>query len=160
MSYITKWASTKFTTYKQMSILQKDLSKFFTVHFPGNSFLNWLFRRTEVFSNFNEVVQHVIDEERNLDIFASVCLTVWYRRDQSRLKHSVYPISQMLLQASQALQDFLHALPPAQPSVTSPRFRWIPPPASSLKINFDGALFKDINAAGLRVVVCDHGGWF
>ena len=59
-----------------MSILQKDLSKFFTVHFPGNSFLNWLFRRTEVFSNFNEVVQHVIDEERNLDIFASVCSTV------------------------------------------------------------------------------------
>ena len=64
----------------------------------------------------------------------------------------------MLLQASQALQDFLHAFPPAQPSVTSPRVRWIPPPASSLKINFDGALFEDINAAGLGVVVRDHRG--
>ena len=109
--------------------------------------------------NFNEVVQHVIDEH-NLDLFASVCSTVWYRRDQIRPKHSVYLISQMLLQASQALQDFLHAFPPAQPSVTSPRVRWIPSPASSLKVNFDGALFKDINAAELRVVVCDHGGWF
>lgn len=153
-----------------MSILQKDLSKFFTVNFPGNSYLNWLFRRTKVFSNFNgcseepkvfsnfnEVVQHVIDEERNLDLFASVCSTVWYRRDEIRLKHSVYPISQMLLQASQALQDFLH-VPPAQPSVTSPRVRWIPSPASSLKVNFDGALYKDINAAGVGVVVRDHRG--
>ena len=100
----------------------------------------------------------MIDEECNLDLFASVCSTVWYRRDEIRLKHSVYPISQMLLQASQALQDFLHALPRAQQSVTSPRVRWIPSPASSLKVNFDGALFKDINAAGVGVIVRDHRG--
>lgn len=89
------------------------------------------------------MVQHVIDEEHNLDLFESMCWTIWYRRNQIRFKHSVYPISQMLLQA---LQDFLHALPPsAQPSVTSPpRVRWIPPPASSLKINFDGALSKTL----------------
>lgn len=112
-----------------------------------------------MFSKFKEVVQHVIDEEHNLDLFALVCWTIWYGRNQIRLKHSVYPISQMLLQASQALQDFLHALPsPAQPSVTSPRVRWIPPLASALKINFDGALYKDINTAGLGVVFCDHRG--
>lgn len=112
-----------------------------------------------MFSKFNEVVQHVIDEEHNLDLFESMCWTIWYRRNQIRFKHLVYPISQMLLQA---LQDCLHALPPsAQPSVTSPpRVRWIPPPASSLKINFDGALSKDINAAGLGVAVRDHWGWF
>ncbi|XP_075650224.1 uncharacterized protein LOC142620799 [Castanea sativa] len=33
--------------------------------------------------------------------------------------------------------------------------RWSPPPPNSLKVNFDGATFKDIGRAGLGVVVRD-----
>ena len=150
--------------YKMVPLINKCLYykktylNFLLYFFLEIAFLTGCSEEPKCSLNFNEVVQHVIDEEHNLDLFASVCSTVWYRRDQIRPKHSVYLISQMLLQASQALQDFLHAFPPAQPSVTSPRVRWIPPPASSLKINFDGALFEDINAAGLGVVVRDHQG--
>lgn len=33
--------------------------------------------------------------------------------------------------------------------------RWSPPPTFSFKINSDGAIFKETNEAGLRVVVWD-----
>ena len=36
--------------------------------------------------------------------------------------------------------------------------RWNPPPSTSLKINFDGAVFRETDEVGLGVVVCDHQG--
>ena len=55
--------------------------------------------------------------------------------------------------------NLYHALPSsfAQPTATtSPRVIWISSSAYFFKINFDSAVFKDINAAGLGVVVRDH----
>ena len=55
--------------------------------------------------------------------------------------------------------NLYHALPSsfAQPTATtSPRVKWISSLAYFFKINFDSAVFKDINAAGLGVVVHDH----
>ena len=36
--------------------------------------------------------------------------------------------------------------------------KWNPPPSTSLKINFDGAIFRKTDEAGLGVVVRDHQG--
>ena len=55
--------------------------------------------------------------------------------------------------------NLYHALPSyfAQPTATtSPRVKWISSLAYFFKINFNSAVFKDINAAGLGVVVHDH----
>ncbi|KAL0003645.1 hypothetical protein SO802_011206 [Lithocarpus litseifolius] len=82
-------------------------------------------------------------------------------RNKVRLKHPTYPLSQPFFQASQALQDFQRTLssPPVRLLAPAPsQIHWLPPPVSSIKVNFDGALFRDINAAGLGVIVSDHRG--
>nr|XP_023890194.1 uncharacterized protein LOC112002269 [Quercus suber] len=43
-------------------------------------------------------------------------------------------------------------------ALPKPQVRWTPPPLTSFKINFDGAVFCEIDEAGLGVVVRDHQG--
>ena len=81
---------------------------------------------------------------------------LWYRRNQMRVKNEDFPISQVVPFAVQALQDFSNANSTAQaPSVTKfpSHSRWSPPLLNSLKVNFNGATFKDIGKAGLGVVI-------
>ena len=87
--------------------------------------------------------------------------TVWYRRNQIRVKNADYPISQVAPTAQQTLQDFSRANHKASsqlPAHSTTQVRWSPPPPSSLKVNFDGATFKDVGRAGLGVVIRDNQG--
>nr|POE68604.1 hypothetical protein CFP56_51072 [Quercus suber] len=46
-----------------------------------------------------------------------------------------------------------HVSTPQSSTCVQPRDRWSPPPADTLKVNFDGATFKDIGKAGLGIVI-------
>ena len=90
-----------------------------------------------------------------------VLWTIWYRRNQIRVKNEDYPISKVVLNAFQALEDFKranHVAPTQIATISSPQTRWSPPPSNYLKVNFDGATFKDIGKAGLGVVIRDSHG--
>ena len=53
----------------------------------------------------------------------------------------------------------MHLVAPVQnSSPQQSRPKWEPPPPSLLKINFDGAVFRETEEAGLRVVVRDSHG--
>ena len=62
--------------------------------------------------------------------------------------------------AVQRLPEFHSAQDPplAQEAATHPT-HWLPPPPGFYKINYDGATFQDLVAAGLGVVALDLDGW-
>ena len=66
----------------------------------------WLFRRTKKFSNFFELVSHVLEENRSPALFATLVWTIWSRCNLLRTNTKPFPLSQMALSASQTLQTF------------------------------------------------------
>ena len=62
------------------------------------------------------------------------------------------------MQAKEKLAEYFAVLPPTLPAPLKPKERWKPPDASLVKINFDGAIFRDGNRSGIGVVVCTHSG--
>ncbi|XP_050255093.1 uncharacterized protein LOC126700980 [Quercus robur] len=90
---------------------------------------------------------------------AMVMWTIWHQRNQLRVSSNVFPKAQVLQQATQSLATFQQSQQSLiQPSATSrpqPRAHWSPPPSNCLKLNFDGAVFREFGKVGLGVVVHD-----
>jgi len=94
---------------------------------------------------FMELVQHIMKEGKNPELFATIAWTIWYCRNMIRTSHKELPVAQVLVHASQVLQDFLQVLPASsrQNVAHNPRLvRWLPPPNSRFKVNFDGTVFR------------------
>ena len=48
------------------------------------------------------------------------------------------------------------SFPPDQSPFRRPQAHWIPPSVGTVKINFDGASFKDADCAGIGVIILDE----
>ncbi|KAL0003155.1 hypothetical protein SO802_016936 [Lithocarpus litseifolius] len=121
----------------------------------------WLFCRSKKFTNFYELACYILENGRNPELFAALAWTIWSRRNQLRISNKPYPLTQVIPSAKQMLQDFTQAQPPVSTLLPRPQRetpKWEPPPSPSLKINFDGAFFRDKDEAGLGVVVRDSHG--
>ena len=67
-------------------------------------------------------------------------------------------MDQIAQQAYQSLREYRSAQPRKPTAATPGQVRWQPPLANLIKINFDGAVFKDEDRAGIGVVVRDSFG--
>ena len=121
----------------------------------------WLFCRSKKLTNFYELASFMMENGRNPELFAVLAWTIWSRRNQLRTNNKPFPLTQVLPLATQLLQDFTQA----QPAISTNLLRtqrqppkWEPPPSPFLKINFDGAVFKDKSEARIGVVVRDSHG--
>ena len=65
----------------------------------------------------------------------------------------VWPLHQIAGLARKHLQEFHKSQPAPRRKVHPCRPRWKPPDQGGVKTNFDGAIFEDINAASLGVVI-------
>ena len=121
----------------------------------------FLFRQTRAFSSIKEVLMYAHQEQKNTERLASVMWSLWHRRNKVRTSHTKYPLSLVIPTASQALTDFQQANSSVSPQLRSfsqPRNQWSPPAEGEIKVNFDGAQFRDMGKTGLGVVIRDSRG--
>ena len=121
----------------------------------------WPFCGSKKFSNFFELARFVLEKDRQLDSFALITWIIWSRHNQLRTNNKSFPLSQVIPSAKKMLQEFTEVQPVASLQTFSPqrsRPKWEISPPSHLKINFDGAVFKETEEAGLGVVVHDSHG--
>lgn len=84
-------------------------------------------------------------EGKNLELFATIAWTIWYCKNMIQTSNKELPIAQVLVHASQVLQDFLQVLPTSsrQNVAHNPMLvRWLPSRDSWFKVNFDGTVFR------------------
>uniref|UniRef100_A0A2N9G7B6 Reverse transcriptase domain-containing protein n=1 Tax=Fagus sylvatica TaxID=28930 RepID=A0A2N9G7B6_FAGSY len=97
-----------------------------------------------------------------LQLFAVICWSIWYRRNRLRLQQPADTNTQLVRRARETLLEF-HAAQDRgkqrsmQPNSTTV-IKWKPPEVSRFKVNYDGAVFSDRNEAGIGVIIRNHRG--
>ena len=87
-----------------------------------------------------------------------VLWALWKRQNELRVGKSYETLTQLMQQARSKLREFsLHNTSMVEP-VGKPPTQWQPPEQQQYKINFDGALFKAKNYAGIGVIIRDNEG--
>ena len=106
-----------------------------------------------------EIIQCCQDHCDCLDLFAMIISQLWTRRNKLRVGEEMAPLSKIVGLATDSLLEFQRALSfphPASRLIISNR--WTPPPLGWMKVNFDGATFKERNLAGLGGVIRNDNG--
>lgn len=83
----------------------------------------------------------------------------WFRRNKMIHEQLNLPIQQVIATAL-AMKHVTKTGAPLQlaPGVLPHKHRWSAPPENAFKLNTDGALFFDLNKAGLGIILRDHNG--
>ena len=124
------------------------LASSWEVHFA------WLIDDSRNCISFLDVIQ-LCQEKCNLtELFAMTASLIWSRKNQICVGEAAIPLGKINSMAMDNLQEFQRASssPQTNPSVAQ-ESKWLPPLASQLKINFEGATFKANNLASLEAIV-------
>ena len=97
-----------------------------------------------------------------MQLFAMISWFIWYRRNCLRLEQPVDTNTQLINRARESLLEFHEAQDrekqsPLQ-STSTEITTWKPPEEGRYKVNYDGAVFKDSNEAGLGTIIRNHRG--
>ena len=97
-----------------------------------------------------------------VQLFSMISWSIWYRRNRLRLQQPADNNFQLVKRARESLTEFQEAQDrdlhlPQQPG-SAESVKWNPLAQGSYKVNYDGAVFSDSNAAGIGVIVRNHQG--
>ena len=124
------------------------LKEVWAVHFVS------LLNEARECSTFLEVFSTCLAKAHHTDLFAMLAYQIWFRRNKLRMGEKVTDLKLIKSMARDALHEFPQAnsTPPKPPPVQTP-IKWKPPPSDWVKINFDGAVFKEHAEAGLGSII-------
>lgn len=96
----------------------------------------------------------------DINLVAVIFWMIWEMRNFNRVGGCCFDLRTIRVKASTFFHDFSSAQLPrqVQPSISSSSSRWIPPNPLEYKVNFDGAIFKEMGVASLGVVIRDSVG--
>lgn len=114
----------------------------------------WLVRQNRRSSNFLDVIQMCQERSDLFEIFAMTASLIWIRRNKLCVGEVAISLNKINSMAWDNLQEFQGLNPPPHYPTSPPKpVKWNLPPINRLKINFDGAVFKNEGLAGLGVII-------
>ena len=78
---------------------------------------------------------------------------IWFRRNTIRVNPTGFPVDQVLQRVIDSLLEFRAAQSRKQPTPPRPLVKWSPPVEEYYKVNFDGAVFRGEEKAGIGVII-------
>ena len=93
----------------------------------------------------------------DVDVLTMMFWLIWNNRNAKRCGGAITENHLIRPKAESMINEFRSAhVTHRKPSNAVARaVRWIPPDSPTYKINFDGAIFKELSCAGMGVVACD-----
>lgn len=149
------------------SIHQEDtvhaLWDYVDLHAIREPFLGWVRKDHPQVQLVAELIALIDQEPRQLELFAMVAWLFWCRRNKIRCNKPSLPLDKILEAAGYMLVEFqqkprVQNLHNQQWGRANPRVRWSPPISNVIKVNFDGAMFKESNEAGIGILVRNQDG--
>ena len=123
-----------------------------------DSDFEWVDRSSTAFDSFSDVFSKNPQQTTLVPLFAATAWSIWYHRNKFRLQDNPLPLHNIADFAKNYLGEF-RSLDRLCPHYC--RFilrRWLPPTAGFVKTNYDGAMFRESDNAGIGVVIRDSEG--
>uniref|UniRef100_A0A7N2N1Z7 RNase H type-1 domain-containing protein n=1 Tax=Quercus lobata TaxID=97700 RepID=A0A7N2N1Z7_QUELO len=96
--------------------------------------------------------------QNQLELFAFTVWGIWTQRNRTRVQQPGCSLQHLVQESKGRLAEFLDISSLPQPRPPLPRAQWKPPPTGLVKINFDGAVFSNVNKSRVDVVARDCNG--
>ena len=121
----------------------------------------WQCRRNRTFVDFKELLLWLITNQQDLELFSTSTWLIWTQRNQIHLNKPSINSHLLAATAKELVAEFAQTVPlPPYPclAANSAQTRWHPPTQGMVKINCDGATFRDKKKSSVSVVIRDDNG--
>ena len=106
---------------------------------------------TNQFFSFFDLCRLTLQNQKGAELFITYYWFIWNRRNKIRVKEAVMPLEKIADQAQQYLMEFQQIRSKPTSKKLPKKIIWKPPDPSTLKTNFDGVVFEDLEQRALAL---------